>query len=288
MREIDGFILAAGLGTRMGPLSLVLPKPAWTLNERSLLWLGAEAMKKAGLRALACNSHHLPERLREAAGTALEVCFEPVLLGSAGGLAHVRDRAVDPLAVWNGDALAEIPWGVFIAEHKRRGAELSWLLVPHPGGPWNPVWLDAKGQILPQGETGEGPYHFTGASLWGAKALALLPEGPSDTKRDILPRIVHHAGIVIEPFSWIEIGTPGQLIEAATRLAPRVEGRLPTCYVHPSAEPAGALRRCILGPGARVHPAMEDFDAFWFEEGGHQVRLGLQPTRAAAKRLESP
>jgi NDP-sugar pyrophosphorylase family protein len=253
----------------------VLPKPAWTLNGRSLLTLGAHSMRAAGLETLACNAHHLPERLREAAGTELEVCFEPVLLGSAGGLRHALGRAADPLAVWNGDALAEVPWTSFIAEHKRRGAELSWLLVPHPGGPWNPLWLDEDGRILPPGETGDGPYHFTGASLWSPFALGLLPEGPSDTKADILPHIRHHAGIVTQPFPWLEIGTPDQLIAAAAALAPSHEGRLQGCYVHPAAVPSARLRRCVLGPGACLNPAMEDANALWFRDGERQVRLAL-------------
>lgn len=274
---VQGFILAAGLGTRMGPLSRVLPKPAWPLDGRPLLVWGAEAMRRAGLGHLACNAHHLPERMREAAAgvEGLEVCAEPLLLGSSGGLTHVRGRAADPLAVWNGDALAEVPWAAFIAEHRRRGAALSWLLVPHPGGPWNPVWLDREGRVLPKGETGEGPYHFTGASLWSASALALLPEGPSDAKRDVLPRLAHHAGIVVEPFPWLEVGTPDQLIRAAASLAPGKEGRLAGCYVHPAATPCGLLERCVLGPGAHPHPAMADRDALWYAEGDRQIRLGL-------------
>ncbi len=273
---LDGFILAAGLGTRMGVLSEALPKPAWTLNGHSLLALGAESMRKQGLLKLACNAHHLPDCLAEAAGPGLEVCFEPELLGSAGGLRHALNRAVDPLAVWNGDALADVPWDAFIARHRQRGADLSWLLVPHPGGPWNPVWLDAEGRVLPQGQTGEGPYHFMGASLWSPFALGLLPEGPSDTKAHILPGIRHHAGIVMEPFPWREIGTPDQLIAAAEVLAPQAEGHLPGCYVHPTATPAGRLAHCVLGPGAQPHPAMEDRDALWFARDGHQVRLPLK------------
>lgn len=273
---LDGFILAAGLGTRMGVLSEVLPKPAWTLNANSLLALGAASMRRHGLVRLACNAHHLPERLVEAAGPELEVCLEPSLLGSAGGLRHALGRAVDPLAVWNGDALAEVPWETFMAEHRRRGAELSWLLVPHPGGPWNPVWLDRQGCVLPQGQTGIGPYHFTGGSLWSARALELLPEGPSDTKAHILPKIRHHAGIVVEPFPWREIGTPDQLIQAAADLAPMAEGRLPGCYLHPTAVSTARLTHCVLGPGARLHPAMEDRNAFWYAEGNRQVRLPLE------------
>ncbi len=279
MREIEGFILAAGLGTRMGPLSLALPKPAWTLRGRSLLQWGADSMRRAGLRNLACNAHLHIEKLKAAARSleemdTLEIFEEPYLMGSAGALLSVRGRAVDPLAVWNGDALAEVPWTLFREAHLRSGADLSWLLVPHPGGAWTNVWLDGKGCILPAGETGLGPYLFTGASLWSAKALALLPKGPSDT-RDLLRRLDHHAGLVVEPFFWREIGTPDALIAAAAELAPELEGRIPGCYVHPDSRPAGRLERCILGPGAGPHAAMKDCDAFWFEESGHQVRLGL-------------
>ena len=276
-KVLDGFILAAGLGTRMGPLSRVLPKPAWPLGGRPLLAWSAERMRQAGLRELACNAHHLPERLEAAlAGTGVEVCREPVLLGSAGGLRHARGRAADPLAVWNGDILAEVPWGAFLAAHRQARAELSWLLVPHPGGPWNPVWLSPEGRILPQGQTGEGPYHFWGPALWGPRALDLLGDGgPVDTKADILPRLDRAMGIVLPPFPCLEIGSPDQLIEAAARLAPGEEGRLPGCYVHPTAVPSGPLRRCILGPGAAPPPGLADENAFWFKEDGHQVRLSL-------------
>jgi len=275
--KVDGFILAAGFGTRMGPLSTVLPKPAWSFGGRTLLARAAEGLRQAGLTTLACNAHHLPEALAEAArGTGIEVCPEPVLLGSAGGLRHVRDRAAEHLAVWNGDILADPPWARFLEAHKTRGAELSWLLIPHPGGPWNPVWLDREGRILPAGETGEGPYHFCGPAFWGPRALALIPdEGPADVKAHIFPRLTRALGVVVDPFPFFEIGSPDQLIEAAGAVAPEGEGRLPGCYVHPTAIPAGRLSRCVLGPGARPHPAYQDQDAFWFEEGGHQVRLAL-------------
>ena len=273
---IDGFILAAGLGTRMGALSQALPKPAWPLAGRPILARGADSMRRAGLKHIACNAHHLPDRLEAAlAGSGVEVFREPVLLGSAGGLRHALGRSADPLAVWNGDILAEVPWAAFLEAHRQRRADLSWLLVPHPGGPWNPVWLSPDGRILPPGETGEGPYHFWGPAFWGPKALALLGEqGPVDTKAHILPRLERALGIVVEPFPCMEIGTPEQLIEAAARHAPQGEGRIPGCYVHPGATPTGPLRRCVLGPGA-APPAVADENALWFEEDGHQVRLTI-------------
>ncbi|HEX4846050.1 MAG TPA: NTP transferase domain-containing protein [Geothrix sp.] len=280
---LEGFLLAAGLGTRMGPLSACLPKPAWTLRGRPLLQWGAEALRAAGVRSLGCNAHLLPERLRAVAAQVaggLEVFDEPQLLGSAGGLLHARGRVEAELLTWNADIWADgVPFDLLRSRHREAGATLSWLLVPHPGGPWNPVWMDHEGRVLPKGVAGPwGPYHFTGAAAWSPEALALLPEGPSEVN-DLRPRLPLHLGVVAEPFPWREVGTPASLIEAAADLAPDHEGRLPGCYVHPGAHPdahtGGRLTRCILGPGAAPPPAITDADALWFEEGGHQVRLGL-------------
>jgi NDP-sugar pyrophosphorylase family protein len=270
---LEGMLLGAGLGTRMGPLSRVLPKPAWPLGGRSILQWGADSFGKFGIQRLACNAHLHPEALR-AVACGLEVFEEPELLGSAGGLRSLQSRIGLLLLTWNADVVGDPPWDVLKARHLESGADLSWLLVPHPGGPWTQVWLDSLGRILPRGETGEGPYHFTGAAAWSPAALDLLPPGSSEV-RDLLPRLRQHAAVVVPPFPWREIGTPDQLIAAALALAPTGEGRLAGCYIHPDAQPAGTLQRCVLGPGARPHPAVKDESGFWFEERGRQVRLGL-------------
>ncbi|HEY3271533.1 MAG TPA: NTP transferase domain-containing protein [Geothrix sp.] len=277
--SLDGFLLAAGLGTRMGALSACLPKPAWTLRGKPLLQWGAGALRRAGARSLGCNAHLLPERLRGVA-EGLETFEEPNLLGSAGGLLHARGRVAAELLTWNADIWAdEVPFDLLRTRHREARATLSWLLVPHPGGGWNPVWMDHEGRVLPKGVTGPwGPYHFTGAAAWSPEALAMLPEGPSEVN-DLRPRLaalpMGHLGVVAEPFPWREVGTPQALIEAAAEVAPDQEGRLPGCYLHPTARPAGHLTRCVLGPGAAPPPAITDTDALWFEEGGNQVRLGL-------------
>ena len=272
---LEGFLLAAGLGTRMGALSQCLPKPAWTLRGRPLLQWGAEALRSHGIRGIGCNAHQLPERLR-AVAAGLEVFDEPLLLGSAGGLLHARGRVAAELLTWNADVWAEIvPFARLRARHREARATLSWLLIPHPGGDWNAVWMDHQDRVLPKGVTGpQGPFHFTGAAAWSLEAVALLPEGPSEVN-DLRPRLAFHLGVVVEPFPWREIGTPAALIEAAAQLAPEREGQLPGCYTHPTARSAGRLTRCVLGPGAAPPSAITEVDALWFEEGGKQVRLGL-------------
>ena len=272
---LEGFLLAAGLGIRMGTLSQCLPKPAWTLMGKPLLQWGAEALRAQGVRSIGCNAHLLPERLR-AVAEDLEVFVEPRLLGSAGGLLHARGRQAPELLSWNADVWApSVPFDRLRARHREAAATLSWLLIPHPGGRWNPVWMDEAERVLPKGEVGpRGPYHFTGAAAWSPEALDLLPEGPSEMD-DLRPRLSRHLGVVVEPFPWREIGTVDALIQAAAELAPGQEGRLPGCYVHPGTRLAGRLARCVLGPGAAPPPSVTDTDALWFAEGGSQVRLSL-------------
>ena len=272
---LEGFLLAAGLGLRMAPLSLCLPKPAWTLKDRPLLQWGAEALRAHGIRRLGCNAHLHPDRLR-AVATGIEVFEEPRLLGSAGGLLHARGRVAPELLTWNADVWAEtVPFDRLRAHHREAAATLSWLLVPHPGDRWNSVWMDEQDRVLPKGVSGpRGPFHFTGAAAWSPEALALLPEGPSEVD-ELRPHLRFHLGVVVEPFPWREVGTGDALIQAAADLAPEQEGRLSGCYLHPTARPAGRLARCVLGPGAAPPPAITDADALWFEEGGNQVRLGL-------------
>ena len=272
---LEGFLLAAGLGLRMGALSRCLPKPAWTLRDRPLLQWGAEALRAHGIHTIGCNAHLWPERLRAVAGD-LEVFEEPRLLGSAGGLRHALGRVAAELLTWNADVWAEaVPFDRLRFQHRKRRATLSWLLIPHPGGAWNPVWMDENDRVLPKDVVGpQGPFHFTGAAAWSPEALDLLPEGPSEAN-ELRPFLPFHLGVVAEPFAWREVGSAEALIRAATELAPQQEGRLPGCYVHPTARPADRLTHCILGPGAAPPPAITDADALWFEEGGNQVRLGL-------------
>ena len=272
---LEGFLLAAGLGLRMGALSQCLPKPAWTIQGRPLLQWGAEALRTHGIRHIGCNAHLLPERLRAVAG-GVEVFAEPRLLGSAGGLLHARGRMASELLSWNADVWAEaVPFDRLRVAHRRAHATLSWLLIPHPGGDWNPVWMDGNDRVLPKGVVGpQGPFHFTGAAAWSPEALDLLPDGPSEVN-ELRPHLPLHLGLVVEPFPWREVGSADALIQAAADLALDQEGRRIGCYTHPTAHPAGRLSRCVLGPGAAPPPSITDVDALWFEEGGNQVRLGL-------------
>jgi len=276
MLSIDAFIFAAGLGTRMGPLSSILPKSAWTLKGRPLLQWAGDSLRHAGCVNIACNAHHRANNIKSIAED-IEVIEEKVLLGTGEPLRRIASRiAPEGLLVWNADVIADVPWARLRHEHVSRIAGVSWLLVPHTGGAWTELYLNSSGRILPRGTTGpKGPYLFTGAACWSAETAGAIPENCFDV-RNFLAEYPYHQGVVVEPFNWLEIGTPDQLIHAAGKLAIDHEGRVPGCYVHPTAVESRKITRCILGPGAELDPDAEDSDALWFFDGKNQIRLALE------------
>ena len=276
MSYLDAFIFAAGLGTRMGPLSEALPKPAWTLKGRPLLQWAADSLRRAGHIKIACNAHCQISVIESIAGD-IEVIEEKVLLGTGEPLRLVADRvASEGLLVWNADVIADVPWEQLRHEHAASGAGVSWLLVPHPGGPWTELYMDSGERVLPRGTTGPmGPYLFTGAACWSARAAGDVPKNCFDV-RDFLAGYPGHRGVVVAPFPWLEVGAPDQLISVAGALAPDHEGRVPGCYIHPSAAESRKIKRCVLGPGAALPPDLEDEDALWFFDGQNQLRYALE------------
>ena len=273
---IDAFIFAAGLGTRMGALSLALPKPAWTLKGRPLLHWAGDSLKGAGCKKIACNAHHNASAMRAIAGD-VEVIEENILLGTGAPLKRIANR-IGPagLLACNADIVADAPWDMLRECCLSKGASSAWLLVPHSGGDWTKLYLDMDGRVLlPRGTVGpKGPYQFTGASWWSAEMAASIPDDCFDI-RDFLAQATGHCGIVTDPFPWLEIGSPSQLISAAAELAPQDEGRVPSCYIHPTAKADAVISRCILGPGVALDKGLKDSDAFWYKDGEGQKRVDL-------------
>jgi mannose-1-phosphate guanylyltransferase len=126
-------ILAAGLGTRLRPLTHVMPKPvAPVLNRPILAWI-AELIARHGFKEVVTNVSYLPEQIREVlgdgSGFGLEVAYseEAEPLGTAGGVGKVRDflSETDSFLIISGDALTNIDLGAMRAAHEanvERGA----------------------------------------------------------------------------------------------------------------------------------------------------------------------
>ncbi len=104
------FILAAGFGTRMRPLTETMPKPMVEVAGRSLLERTLDHLERARIQDVVINTHYLAEKINEHVKKRAEpniiLSHEPDILDTAGGIKHTLDRFnAEPFFVLSGDGL---------------------------------------------------------------------------------------------------------------------------------------------------------------------------------------
>lgn len=122
-------ILAAGLGKRLRPLTLVMPKPLAPVANRPVIEHIALLLAEHGFTEVITNVSYLPEQIRDRLGDGSQLGInltyseEPEPLGTAGGVGQVRDFLVttDSCLVISGDALTDIDLGAMREAHERNG-----------------------------------------------------------------------------------------------------------------------------------------------------------------------
>src|SRR5512140_4000453 len=127
MGDLAAMVLSAGLGTRLRPLTDLLPKPAAPLCDVPLVAWTLALLRGAGVHRAVVNTHHLPEEMGAAAraaghalGMAVEVSHEPVIAGTGGALREARALlgGADPIVLVNGDVLFDLDLGAALAAHR--------------------------------------------------------------------------------------------------------------------------------------------------------------------------
>ena len=231
-------ILAAGLGTRLRPLTDTTPKPLVQLGGRTLLARIAARLHGAGARRLAVNAHHLPQRIADASQALdgfdeIRVFLEPEILGTAGGIANAREffRGEPHVLLHNGDvdiaADADTDLGALVADHLATGAAATLLLADWPAV--NTVLLGGDGVVRDVGgragsaaRDGDRSLTYTGVAVLSARFLDDLPDGPGSLADALLSRIGCEPGAVrgVAPagLRWSDLGTPGRYLEALLAL----------------------------------------------------------------------
>lgn len=273
-------LLAAGLGTRLRPLTDELPKPLVPLGDRPLLSHALGALAAAGLAPpTVVNTHHMADEflnLSEALLATLNVVHEAEIRGTAGGIAGARALLSPPVVVWNADIVVHEPPLMELLAVASDG--LALLVVPRPAG-GGTVGVGRDGELVrARGrsfgvEAAGGDY--VGIAGLGARALAALPEVGCLIEDYVWPELAagRRVSVLSRELSWSDVGEPAAYLAAhAAWLARRglrqwcaddVEVSagvtLPGSVVGRGGRVSGTgeLRDCVVWPGARaVAPAV--------------------------------
>lgn len=216
---MKAFLLAAGLGARLRPITDTIPKCMLAIDGRPLLDIWLDEFDRAGIDEVLVNLHHLPDVIRRhldarVVGPAIRTFFEPELLGSAGTLAANRawvDRE-DMFLACNADNLTDFDLRSLIQAHQAHGA-VATLTVFHSERPsaGGVVELDAAGTVTGFTEKPVKPVSdLVNAGMYAFHPSVLdeiIGSPPRDIGYDLLPTLVGRAWAVLVEGYLRDVGT---------------------------------------------------------------------------------
>jgi len=287
---LAGVVLCAGLGTRLRPLTGLVPKAAVPVCNRPLIRHALGLLAGAGIERVVVNVHHLPEAMAAAAGAAaaelgldLAISREPVIAGTGGALRQAWPllSGAEAVVVLNGDVLFDVDLRAALSAHRATGALATMALLPMPPGTSHAsVEIDGGGRVRRiAGRFGPGgeeltPWHFPGLHVIAPELLALVPAAPfeCDVNRDLYPPLMARGLVrgLVTHGAWSDLGTPATYLAANLDVA---AGRFPltrfglpaprriaaSASIDPAAlvgEEAVIGEGCLVPAGARLERAV--------------------------------
>lgn len=279
----QAMVLAAGLSTRLWPLTLDRAKPAMPFLGRPLVVHAVDWLRRHGVRHVVVNTHYQAPSVAAALSGLDDIVLshEPEILGTAGALGLARDRGLladsRTTVIFNGKLYTEIDLAGALRRHRERGAKVTMILRPNlDREAFREVFVRDERVVgfgVGRAPVSEAPLAFTGIHLVEPEVLRAMPSRFSDTVADVYPPFIERGEVwaFVEPAStvWWEFSTPERYLdlhwEAETR---GWTGPLSVCQgariddprslrhvvawegVH--VEAGAALSEVILGAGVRI------------------------------------
>ncbi len=222
-------VLAAGLGTRLRPLTYKVPKPLLKLDLHRLIDYSLYYLSRYGISGVMINLHHLGDMIREYVGDGsrynLKVSYshEPEILGTGGGIKNCESFFEGkPFVSINSDSLLNVDLASAIKKHFQSGAQATMVLKKRDSSdPYDGIEIE-NGFVKKIG--GDGGYFYTGLQIIGPELLKELP--PKGTAscliKDGYRRLMEKGGKVaafIYDGYFNDLGTPERYEQAKKDVA---------------------------------------------------------------------
>ena len=227
--SLNVLILAAGLGTRLRPLTNDVPKPLVPVVDASILDLQARKARLIGNIRLHANAHYLADQV-VVAGKTLgfeKVWVElPDILGTAGPLKRIYNEGYrGGLLIMNGDAYCDFDLKTFVKNAQERaaqpnGPQVALLAVDFPKVNTFRVGPDGRlAGVVGRFGSEEGlPATFSGVSWYSDEALSRIRDGEFDIrefwKQEIAAGRAPFVDMTQLHATWIDMGSPEGLMSA--------------------------------------------------------------------------
>lgn len=267
----QAFVLGAGLGTRLRPLTDELPKPLVPIFQKPLITFALDHLAAAGVRRFVINTHHLPERFETLFGGGsyrvrpVALTHEPILLETGGGIRNAEPLLGDgPFVVYSGDVLTDLALGPLLEEHTRRGNDVT-LALRETGLAAQVAFRD--GRVLDIGHRfgHPGTLDYANISVWNPGAFARFSVGEKISFIPVLAQWIADGGriggVISNDGAWFNLGSPTQYLAAHRAI---IERNWRPAYLQPNdwpvriasdaqIDPTATIDRCsVIGAGCSV------------------------------------
>ena len=215
--KIDtAFVLAAGRGERLRPLTDKVPKPLLPIKDTTLIEYNLEKIKKAGIKRIVINVWHLGQMIIDKLGDGkkygldIQYSIEKELLGTGGGLKnafHLIDR--ENFLLVNADIITDLNYVDLVDNYDDKSLAMLAVKKLEDGDKHTPILVDNSASIIKS--IGTGDHHYMGISVLTKTIVDQLPEKyPSCLIKDsIIPLIQSGENISAYEYngSWCDAGT---------------------------------------------------------------------------------
>jgi mannose-1-phosphate guanylyltransferase len=256
----QAFVLGAGLGKRLRPLTEDLPKPLVPIFHKPLITFALDHLIDIGIREIVINTHRLPDAFAKAfpensyAGTPLTFVHEPVLLETGGGIKNIEAQlGGEPFITYSGDVLTDVRLQPLIDEHLSRGNDVT--LALRKTGLGSAIAFRENRVVDISNRYGvPGEYDFANIAVWSPSVFARISPKQKISFIPILGDWIAQGGkiggLVLEQGKWFNLGSRAEYFEVHRVISKegwrpaQVKGSDWWAPVHPSA---------IVDPGAQIH-----------------------------------
>jgi mannose-1-phosphate guanylyltransferase len=259
----QAFVLGAGLGTRLRPMTDELPKPLVPICQKPLITFALDHLIDAGVTKFFVNTHRLPEKFAETFPKnryrEIELRFvnEPVLLETGGGIKNIEPQlGSEPFITYSGDVLTDAPLQPLIDEHFKRNNDVT-LALRQTGLSSAIAFRDGRVVDISNRYGVPGQFDFANIAIWSRSVFERLPPGKKISFIPILGDWISQGGkiggVVLDTGEWFNLGSRREYFEVHRAI---LGGWRPayvkdsdwTTRIHPSAkvDPSATIRGCSV------------------------------------------
>jgi mannose-1-phosphate guanylyltransferase len=256
----QAFVLGAGFGTRLRPLTEDLPKPLVPIFQKPLITFALDHLIQTGITRFIINTHRLPKCFEASfpssryAGHSLRLVNEPVLLGTGGGIKNVQSLlGTEPFIVYSGDILTDVHLEPLIEEHFRAHNDVTLGLRRNTGLGAGIVARNERIVRISSESNAAENFDYANVSIWNSEIFPRIPANEELSFIPIVSRWIEEGGkiggVVLDDGKWFNIGSRFEYLEVHRIISK--QGWKPP-YVKAPQWPERVAAGAIVDPSAQI------------------------------------